>query len=193
MNKQAQDKQAQGDQELVERLIDRDLVYQGKTYALWLDHVQLPNGFQASREHLHHPGGVAVLAIDAQNRCAMVRQYRLPIFQVTLEIPAGKLDKLPNETREHAALRELREETGYTAKQLTSLGHIYPSPGVVDEVLYLFLARELDKGDQELDEDEFIQTEWVPLAEMEERIASGEIKDVKAICAFCRAKLMRLL
>ena len=106
------------DQNLVEKMIGRQLVYQGNPYQLWLDELQLPNGSEISRMHLHHPGGVAVLALDDQNRCAMVRQYRHPISQVTLEIPAGKLDKLPNETREHAAHRELREETGFTAKKI---------------------------------------------------------------------------
>ena len=100
---------AMEDQNLVEKMIGRQLVYQGNPYQLWLDELQLPNGSEISRMHLHHPGGVAVLALDDQNRCAMVRQYRHPISQVTLEIPAGKLDKLPNETREHAAHRELRE------------------------------------------------------------------------------------
>ena len=83
------------DQNLVEKMIGRQLVYQGNPYQLWLDELQLPNGSEISRMHLHHPGGVAVLALDDQNRCAMVRQYRHPISQVTLEIPAGKLDKLP--------------------------------------------------------------------------------------------------
>ena len=188
MNKQASDSQA-----LAEQLVDRDVVYQGKTYQLWLDHVQLPNGSQIRREHLHHPGGVAILALDAQNRCAMVQQYRLPIQQITLEIPAGKLDKIPDESIEHAALRELREETGYTAKQLTPLGYIYPSPGVIDEVLHLFLARDLEKRSQELDEDEFIQPSWLPLKEIEAQIASGEMTDVKTISVFCRARLMQLI
>lgn len=188
MNRRADD-----DQALVERLIDSTPVYEGKTYQLWLDRVQLPNGAQANREHLHHPGGVAVLALDGEGRCAMVRQYRLPIEKITLEIPAGKLDKIPNETLEHAALRELREETGYTASQVVSLGYIYPSPGVIDEVLHLFLARGLEKGSQELDEDEFIHVSWLKTEELESRIASGEIQDVKAICALCRAKLTGLL
>ena len=110
-----------------------------------------------------------------------------------MEIPAGKLDKLPNETREHAAHRELREETGFTAKKMISLGYIYPSPGIIDEVLHLFLAREIEKSSQDLDDDEFIQVSWLHMDELEEKIASGEIKDIKAICAFCRARLMKLI
>lgn len=184
---------AMEDQNLVEKMIGRKLIYQGQPYQLWLDDLQLPNGSEISRMHLHHPGGVAVLALDDQNRCAMVRQYRHPIEQVTLEIPAGKLDKLPNETQEHAAHRELREETGFTARQMIPLGVIYPSPGVIDEVLYLFLARDIEKSVQDLDDDEFIQVSWMPVSELEKKIASGEIKDIKAICAFSRARLMKLI
>lgn len=84
----------------------------------------------------------------------MVRQYRHPIEQITLEIPAGKLDKLPQETRCTPPIGELREETGFVAEQMISLGQVYPSPGLLDEVLYLFLARGLQKLAQELDEDE---------------------------------------
>ena len=128
---------AMEDQNLVEKMIGRQLVYQGNPYQLWLEmNFSCPNGSEMAGCTWHHPGGVAVLALDDQNRCAMVRQYRHPISQVTLEIPAGKLDKLPNETREHAAHRELREETGFTAKKIISLGYIYPSPGIIDEVLH---------------------------------------------------------
>lgn len=125
-----------------------------------------------------------------QMRCAMVRQYRHPIEQVTLEIPAGKLDKLPDETPEHAALRELREETGYIAQSLTSLGIVYPSPGIVDEVLHLFLARGLCKEQQELDEDEFVHCVWMSAQKLKEQILSGAITDIKTICAAARAGLL---
>ena len=112
--------------DLVEKCLDRKVVYQGMSYQLWLDRLLLPNGVQMMREHLHHPGGVAVLAVDESGRCAMVRQYRHPIEQITLEIPAGKLDKLPHETPLHAAHRELREETGFVAEQMISMGQVFP-------------------------------------------------------------------
>ncbi|MCI5956726.1 MAG: NUDIX hydrolase [Clostridiales bacterium] len=181
------------DPQLVEQLLGREVIYRGKSYQFWLDELLLPNGARIRREHLHHPGGVAILALDEKKRCAMVRQYRHPIGQVTLEIPAGKLDKLPNESPEHAALRELREETGYTAHSLVSLGKIYPSPGIIDEVLYLFLAKGLETGQQELDDDEFIHTQWIPIDELEEQIAQGTFEDTKTICALTRARLMKLL
>ena len=181
------------DPQLVEQLLGREVIYRGKSYQFWLDELLLPNGARIRREHLHHPGGVAILALDEKNRCAMVRQYRHPIGQVTLEIPAAKLDKLPNESPEHAALRELREETGYTAHTLISLGKIYPSPGIIDEVLYLFLAKGLETGQQELDDDEFIHTQWVPIDELEVQIAQGTFEDTKTICALTRARLRKLL
>ncbi len=179
--------------DLVEKRLDRKVVYQGMSYQLWLDRLLLPNGVQMMREHLHHPGGVAVLAVDESGRCAMVRQYRHPIEQITLEIPAGKLDKLPHETPLHAAHRELREETGFVAEQMISLGQVYPSPGLLDEVLYLFLARGLQKDAQELDEDEFIHVEWMDVAQLEDQLADGTVNDVKALCAVFRAKMRKLL
>lgn len=181
------------DPQLVEQLLGREVIYHGKSYQFWLDEILLPNGARIRREHLHHPGGVAILALDEQNRCAMVRQYRQPIGQVTLEIPAGKLDKLPNESLEHAALRELREETGYIAHSLISLGKIYPSPGIIDEILHLFLARELEMDRQELDEDEFIHMQWMQLEEIEAQIAQGTFEDIKTICALSRARLMKMI
>ena len=178
---------------LIEERLNREVIYCGKSYQLWLDELKLPDGKIRIREHLHHPGGVAVLAVDDCGCCAMVRQYRHPIEQITLEIPAGKLDKLPDETPEHAARRELREETGWKAASLTPMGKIYPSPGVVDEVLYLFLAKGLKREQQELDEDEFIHVHWMPLEELESLVARGEMDDVKTICALSRAKLCGLL
>lgn len=180
-------------QSLVEKRVDREVIYQGKSYQLWLDRLVLPNGVQTRRERLHHPGGVAILAVDEQRRCAMVRQYRHPIEQVTLEIPAGKMDKLPNETPEQAAHRELREETGYIAQSMTPLGLVYPSPGVMDEVLYLFLAQGLQKDHQELDDDEFIHVAWEDLTSLEAGVANGSINDIKAICALSRARLLGLV
>ncbi len=179
--------------DLVEKRLDRKVVYQGMSYQLWLDRLLLPNGVQTMREHLHHPGGVAILAVDEQGRCAMVRQYRHPIEQVTLEIPAGKLDKLPNETPLHAAHRELREETGFVAGSMVSLGVVYPSPGLLDEVLHLFLARDLQKTVQELDEDEFIHVEWMEVDQLEGELANGTVNDVKALCAIFRARMRKLL
>lgn len=187
------DQLLQKNRDLIEQKLGQELVYQGKSYQLWLDRLLLPNGAEIRREHVHHPGGVAILAVNSLRRCAMVRQYRHPIERVTLEIPAGKLDKIPGETPKQAAFRELREETGYIADAMTELGIVYPSPGILDEVLHLFLAYGLQRSVQELDSDEFIHVEWISVEELEQLIAEGMLNDVKAICAINRAKLRQLL
>lgn len=180
------------DSDLVEKLVNREVIHEGK-YQFWMDDIRLPDGRVLRREHLHHPGGVAVLAMDENGKIAFVKQYRYAIEQVTEEIPAGKLDKIPNEEPVHAANRELREETGYTASEIIPMGYIYPSPGVMDEILHLFFARGLEKSEQELDDDEFINVEWIPADEVERRIVSGEMTDAKGIIAYARAKFSGLI
>ena len=180
------------DSELTEKLLNREVIYEGK-YPLWLDEHLLPDGRTIKRQHLHHPGGVAILAVNEEGSIAFVKQYRYAIEQVTEEIPAGKLDKIANEEPVHAANRELREETGYTASEIVPMGFIYSSPGVLDEKLYLFFAKNLSKSSQDLDDDEFINVEWIPAEEVERRIVSGEMTDAKGIIAFARAKFSGLL
>ncbi|MFA6846613.1 MAG: NUDIX hydrolase [Sphaerochaetaceae bacterium] len=168
-------------------------LYQGKSYSFSLDTISLPSGRNCEIEQLHHPGGVVILALDEQKRIVLVSQYRYAVKAELLEFPAGKLDKIPNETPEKGAVRELREETGYVAKAMTYLGEVYPSPGVVTEVLHLFVATGLNRTSQQLDDDEFITIRWVEKDELLKMIAGNTIRDAKTICAFTLALLKKII
>ena len=174
--------------ELLEKTISSEILYEGRIVKLRLDRVELPNGHEAVREVVGHPGGAAVLPLLPDGRVAMVRQYRHPYREALLEIPAGKLDKVGEDPAE-AALRELREETGYRCGRLIELGKIYPSPGYLDEVLHLYLAQELSEGEAELDPDEFLNLELVPLGTLEEMVLRDELRDAKTVAALYRTRL----
>ncbi len=174
--------------DLVEKKISSVVFGDFPPFRFTRDRVLLPNGEIREKCHVCHPGGVAVLAVDGEKRIAMVRQYRYAVGEFLDEIPAGKLDKIPGETIEHGALRELREETGMTASTLIYLGYIFPSPGIIDEKLRLFYATDLAAGEQELDEDEFINVGWWTVERLEEAIRKGEMVDVKTLCAFQMAR-----
>jgi len=178
--------------ELIEKKLSSEELYKSASYSFRVDSVRLPDGRTGMREVIKHPGGVAVLAID-DGKAAVVRQYRYAIDRVTTEIPAGKLDKIPGEQPVDAARRELREETGCTADTMEYLGMIYPSPGILTEKLYIFYAKGLHKAEQELDDDEFLNAEWMPIDVLLKQIADGEINDCKAICACMFAHLKGVL
>lgn len=178
-----------GEKRLEEKCLERKVVYTGKSYEFYVDRVELPDKTEAVREMVKHPGGVAILAIDGENRLLMEEQYRYAIRQVFTEIPAGKMDKIPGEKPQEAAVRELREETGRVADRWEYLGKIYPSPGIVSEVLYLYLATGLHEEECELDSDEFIDVKLMKLETVKEMIASGEISDCKTIAALALAQL----
>jgi len=166
--------------ELIEQKISSEELYKSASYSFRVDSVRLPDGKTGTREVVKHPGGVAVLAID-DGKVALVRQYRYAIDRITTEIPAGKLDKIPGEKPVDAARRELREETGCIADSMEYLGMMYPSPGIITETLYIFYARRLQKTRQELDDDEFLNVEWLPVDTLLKQIGDGEINDCKAI------------
>lgn len=131
--------------ELTERTVEHTRPYEGVIVDVDLDKAVLPNGRIATREVVLHPGGVAVLPLNDDGTVTVVRQYRYPFAQVLTEIPAGKLD--PEEEPRAGALRELKEEIGAQVGELIDLGAIYPSPGFCQEVLYLYLAKDLTYGD----------------------------------------------
>ncbi|MGI5174292.1 NUDIX hydrolase [Treponema sp. OMZ 840] len=164
-------------------------LYKSKSYAFRVDTVVLPDGNKTKREVLIHPGGVAILALSEDKRIAVVKQYRYAIDKVTVEIPAGKMDKIPGEQPLETAKRELKEETGLEASVFEYLGAIYPSPGIMTEILHLYFAANLHMSRQELDEDEFIEVDWIDCEKLEKDICSGDITDCKTICAFSLAKI----
>ena len=174
--------------ELTERTVEHTRPYEGVIVDVDLDKAVLPNGRIATREVVLHPGGVAVLPLNDDGTVTVVRQYRYPFAQVLTEIPAGKLD--PEEEPRTGALRELKEEIGAQVGELIDLGAIYPSPGFCQEVLYLYLARDLTYGDCCPDEDEFLEVARVPFDSLVEQVMRGEIKDGKTVAAVLKTKLL---
>ena len=173
--------------ELTEKQIETQVVYQGVIVNVRMDRAQLPNGKVVRREVVEHPGGVAILPLDEDGNIIMVRQFRYPFQQELLELPAGKLEY--GEDPEVCAHRELSEEVGASG-QLTSLGRIYPSPGVYAETLHLYLARELTFGRAHPDEDEFLRVERIPFPQVVDMILSGQLRDGKTVCAVLKAKAL---
>lgn len=173
--------------ELTERTIKSETLYEGVVVTLTLDEVELPNGHRARREVARHPAGVAVVALDDQNRIALVEQYRYPMGQVMLELPAGKLE--PGENPADGGARELGEETGLEAGEMISLGSVVSSPGFCDEELFLYLARDLKRGRSHPDEDEFLEVSWVPMDTLVKRIMDGTVTDGKTVAGVLKAKL----
>jgi ADP-ribose pyrophosphatase len=168
-----------------EKLLKTQTVFDGKFIKVTKDDVELSTGKQSFREVVKHPGGVVIVAKKDENTILMVKQYRYPIKQVSLELPAGKLDY--GESPDLAAKRELEEETGHVAKKWQSLGFIYTTPGFCDEKLYLYLATDLEFTKQNPDEGEIIEYFEYNLDTILEMIKNGEINDAKTICALMRA------
>ena len=175
------------DASIMETTVDTKRVFDG--LILHIDHItnRLPNGKLAAREIARHVGASAVVPVDGDGNAWLVKQFRAPVDQILLEIPAGKLD-YKGEDRLEAAKRELREETGLTAANWTHLTDIVTTPGFSDECISLYLARDLSAGESHPDEDEFLNVVKVPLSELVEMIMRGEVTDSKTICAVLMAE-----
>ena len=168
-----------------EKLVKSQRIYQGKVISLDYDLVTLPNGKEAFREVVRHPGAVAVVPIAADGKVILVRQYRHAVGKVLLEIPAGKL--AAGEDIEECARRELTEETGFTAKRLRKLTSIYTAPGFADEVIHIYAAEELTGGTPCPDEDEFLKAEAYTKEEIRELIQKEFICDAKSLVGLALA------
>ena len=174
---------------LEEKFLRREEIFDGAVLHVVKDTVELPNGKEAIREMCLHVGAVCVIPLLSDGRVIMERQYRYPHGRVFFEIPAGKLNFAEEDSLE-AAKRELREETGAIAKRYTPLGVLVPSPALITERIHMFLAEDLSFGERELDEDEFLDVERVPLDKLYEMVMSGEIEDSKTQIAVLKVKAL---
>ena len=173
---------------LLEQMCSSEPIFDGCVLHVRKDTVALPNGKPAVREYLRHGGAVCIVPLLDDGRVLLERQFRYPMNEVITEIPAGKKNS-PEEDARLAAARELREETGARARELISLGDFYPACAYSSEVIEMFLARGITLGEQELDEDEFLNVFTMPLEELVQEILAGKIPDAKTQAAVLRAWL----
>ena len=163
--------------DLIEKKLSSEEIFDGVAIHLFRDEILLPNGNKGVREVVRHPGAVCVIPITDEGEVIFVNQFRYALDRVTLEVPAGKLEK--GEDPMEAALRELSEETGVTAQNIEPLDALYTSPALIDEIIYMYIATGLSQGEQHLDDDEFVNAVKIPLSEAIDMVMSGKILDAK--------------
>lgn len=178
---------------LEEKTTSSETIFDGKLINLRVDQVTLPNGKKAAREIVRHPGAAAVMPFTEDGKMVFVEQYRKPIEQTLLEIPAGKIDpedKNPKET----GIRELEEETGYSAEKIELLTSMYTTPGFTDELVYIYKAEGLKKVSQPKsgDDDEFIEIKILSFDQAWTAYENNKIRDAKTISALLFWKVERI-
>jgi ADP-ribose pyrophosphatase len=167
------------------KINDRTTIHRGRVFELIRENVTLENGTTTDVEFIEHPGAAAIVPFLSANRVVMLKQYRHALKEFIWEIPAGTLD--PNEEVLSCAKRELIEETGYSADQWHRLGEITPVPGYSNERIHIFLARELQPAEQNLDADEVIQVQEVEFQTALAMIGGRDIQDAKSIAGLLMA------
>jgi ADP-ribose pyrophosphatase len=161
------------------KVLSSEVLFQGRVFGVRRDHVIEPGGIQAVRELVTHPGSVVVLPVFPDGRILLVRQFRYVAGRSLWELVAGHKEK--NESFAQGARRELQEEAGYTARRWTKMQEIYPSPGLLNERMVLFMARELEKGQANPEDDEKITPRLFTLEAAEHWIKTGKIRDAKSV------------
>lgn len=168
-----------------EKTLNSEVVYDGKVMTVIRDDVEVADGHKSFREVVIHSGGVVIVAMKDSETILLVKQYRYPLKQTVLELPAGKLEI--GENPDFAAKRELEEETGFSAGSWKPLGYINTTPGICTEKLYLYLAKDLKFVGEHPDEGEIIKCFEYKLTDVFEMINNGTVNDAKTICALTRA------
>lgn len=160
-----------------EVIVSSEYVFRGFFLKVIRDIVRLPNGKQATREYIHHPGAALIIPLLDNGRLVMEKQYRHALKKVFLEFPAGKMDQ--GETPLQTAQRELLEETGYTAKEWKHLTTIHPVIGYANERIEIFLAQGLEQKGAQLDEGEHLDVVETEFTDLLKLVQAGEVTDVK--------------
>ena len=174
---------------LREELVSSEELLKGQFLVARRDTVSLPDGSLAQREYVCHPGAVVVVAELADGRFVLERQWRYPLGKAFIEFPAGKLD--PGEDPWRCAQRELREETGYTARRWAYAGPVHLAIAYSTEVIHLFFARDLHAGERRLDPGEFLDVFPASLQEMLDWVRSGQVTDAKTLFCLLWAQNLR--
>jgi len=161
------------------KILKSEVVYVGPVFGVRRDEVQEPGGLRATREVVTHPGSVVVLPVLDDGRVVLIRQYRHATRQYLWELVAGRMD--PGETPKRAAARELLEETGYRAKRFSVFLDVFPTPGFVEERMFILLAEGLTAGEAQPEEDEKIEARAYSMKELKQMIHRGKLRDAKSV------------
>ena len=173
------------------RVLETNRIFQGRIVTLDVDRIVEPSGNEVEREIVRHPGAAVLLAITPERSVLLVRQYRYAAGEEMLEVPAGTLD--PGEAPEATARRELVEETGFFPRRLSKLAEFYPSPGILTELMHLYLATDLERGEASPEEDEHLELVELPIEAALRLEVGRDLKDAKTIIALSLLRTHPLL
>ena len=176
--------------DMTEKKLSETTVYDGKIFRVHRDDVALSDGSQSVREIVEHHGGVCCAALNDRGEIALVRQFRYAYGRIVTELPAGKLER--GEDPSDAIRRELREEVGAIGTDWQEMGKLYPTPGYCTEIIHLYRCRVTSIGDTDFDDDECIETLWMPLEQAMQMVMSGEIADSKTQVLILKTYLMEM-